>query len=136
MFHGNLMSFFALLAAALSGFVIGGLWYGPLFLKPWMAASGMSFEKGKQQNKLLVFGTTYLLNVAFAFGLAMLIGQRHGLHAGAHTGFFVGLVFVAPALGIIYLFESRPLKLWFINAGYQVVNATAMGTVLGVWPWG
>jgi hypothetical protein len=54
----------------------------------------------------------------------------------AHTGFFVGLIFVAPALGVIYLFESRPLKLWLINAGYQVVNATAMGTVLGVWPWG
>jgi len=127
MIHGSPVSVPALLVAALSGFVIGGLWYGPLFIKPWMAASGMSFEKGKQQNKLLVFGTTYVLNVVFAFGLAMLIGQRHGLHAGAHTGFFVGL---------IYLFESRPLKLWLINAGYQVVNATAMGAVLGVWPWG
>jgi hypothetical protein len=136
MFQGVSLSIPALLVAALTGFVIGGLWYGPLFQKPWMAASGMSFEKGKQQNMPVVFGTTYLLNVAFAFGLAMLLGARHGLHAGAHTGFFVGLIFVAPALGVIYLFESRPLKLWLINAGYQVVNATAMGAVLGVWPWG
>ena len=38
MIHGSPVSVPALLVAALSGFVIGGLWYGPLFIKPWMAA--------------------------------------------------------------------------------------------------
>jgi hypothetical protein len=136
MFHGNSISILALLVAGLTGFIIGGLWYGPLFQKPWMAASGMSFEKGKQQNMPLVFGTTYLMNVVIAFAIAMLLGHDHGLHLGLHAGFFASLLFIAPALAVIYLFESRPLKLWLINAGYQVVNATAMGAVLGVWPWG
>jgi len=136
MIHGVSVSIPALLVAALTGFVIGGLWYGPLFRKPWMAASGMSFEKGKQQNMVLVFGLTYLLNVAMAFGISMLLGHQHGLLGGAHTGFFAAMVFIAPAIGVIYLFESRPLKLWLINAGYQVVNAAAMGAVLGIWPWG
>ena len=54
--------------------------------------------------------------------------------AGLHTGVFTGFFFVATALGVIYLFEQRPFKLWCINAGYQVVNFGVMGTILGVWP--
>lgn len=134
MIHGTAVNVWALLVAALCGFVIGGLWYGPLFQKPWMAASGMSFEQGRKQNVPLVFGTTYVLNVVIAFGIAMLAGRGHGVLWTAHAGFFASLIFIAPALGVIYLFESRPLKHWLINAGYQVVNATAMGAVLGAWP--
>ena len=37
------------------------------------------------------------------------------------------------SLGVIYLFEQRPLKLWLVNSGYQVVTYTVMGAVLGVW---
>jgi hypothetical protein len=124
----------AVLVAALTGFVIGGLWYGPLFRTPWMRHSGMSFERGKQQNVALVFGLTYVLNVVGAAGLAMLMGGDRSLLIGVHTGAAVGLLFIATALGIIYLFESRPLPLWLINAGYQVVNFAAMGAVLGIWP--
>ena len=134
MLHGGTVGIWPLLVAALCGFVIGGLWYGPLFQKPWMAASGMSFEKGRQQNMALVFGLTYVLNVVIAFAIAMLAGRGHGVLWTAHAGFFASLMFIAPALGVIYLFESRSLKQWLINAGYQVVNATAMGAVLGAWP--
>lgn len=120
--------------AALTGFLIGGLWYGPLFRTPWMAASGMTFERGKQQNVPLVFGLTYVLNVVAAIGLSICLGPGQSWLAGVHVGAFVGLLFVATALGVIYLFESRPLKLWLINAGYMVVNMAAMGAVLGAWP--
>jgi hypothetical protein len=134
MIHGDMVNVWSLLVAALCGFVVGGLWYGPLFQKPWMAASGMSFEKGRQQNMLRVFGLTYLLNGVIAFGIALLAGKGHGLLWGAHAGFFASLAFIAPALGVIYLFESRSVKHWLINAGYQVVNATVMGGVIGAWP--
>ena len=32
----------AVLVAAMTGFVIGGLWYGPIFRTPWMKYSGMT----------------------------------------------------------------------------------------------
>jgi len=134
MIHGGTVNVWALLVAALCGFVVGGLWYGPLFQKPWMAASGMSFEKGRQQNMLRVFGLTYMLNLVIAFAVAMLAGRGHGVVWTAHAGFFASMMFIAPALGVIYLFESRSLKHWLINAGYQVVNATVMGVVIGAWP--
>ena len=128
------LNILAVLVAALTGFVIGGLWYGPLFRTPWMRWSGMTFERGKQQNVALVFGLTYVLNVVAACGLDMLVPAGEGWAWGLHTGAFCGAFFVATAFGVVYLFESRPLGLWAINAGYQVVNFAAMGAVLGAWP--
>ena len=131
--HG--IDIWAVLVAALSGFVVGGLWYGPLFQKPWMRHSGMTLERGKQQKAPLVFGGAYVLNLVAAAGLSMLIADHSGWAIGLHTGALTGLFFVAPALGIIYLFESRSFGLWVINAAYQVFNFAAMGTLLGAWPW-
>jgi hypothetical protein len=124
----------AVLVAAGSGFVIGGLWYGPLFQKPWMQLSGMTFEKGRQASMPLTFGTSYVLNLIAAVGIAVLMGPARGALLGAHTGLFTAAFFVCTALGVIYLFEQRPLKLYAINAGYQLVNMTVMGLIVGVWP--
>jgi Protein of unknown function (DUF1761) len=136
MAHFASINWLAVLVAAASGFVIGGLWYGPLFQKPWMKASGMTFERGKQGNQVLIFGGAYVLNLVAAIGIAMLMGGTHGWLLGAHTGLAAGVFFVAAALGVIYLFEQRPLKLFLINAGYQIVNFAAMGAIVGAWPPG
>ena len=122
----------AVFVAALLGFAIGGIWYGPLFGKAWMKASGMTEERVRAANPLKIYGLTFLLNLVAAFSLAMFFGAgdwRFGLFAG----FMTGATFIAVALGITYLFESRPLVLWFINAGYQVLLFSAMGAVLGSW---
>jgi hypothetical protein len=128
------VNFVAVLVSALTGFVIGGLWYGPLFGKAWMRHSGMTRERGLHQNKLVVFGGAYVLNVVIATGLALLTPEGGGWQVGLHTGVMASVFFIAPALGIIHLFESKPFGLWAINAGYQVVLAGAIGTVLGIWP--
>jgi hypothetical protein len=122
----------AVLVAALLGFAIGGVWYGPLFGKAWMGASGMTEERVRAGNPLKIYGLTFVLNLIAAFSLAMFIGAgdwRFGLFAG----FMSGATFVAVGLGITYLFEHRPLRLWLINAGYQVLLFSAMGALLGAW---
>jgi hypothetical protein len=134
MHHIAAAQWISIFVGALSGFVIGGLWYGPLFQKPWMQLTGMTEDKARQANMALVMGGAYVLNVVGAIGIAIVLGEHRGWAAGLHTGAFVGFFFVATTLGVIYLFEQRPLKLWFINAGYQVVNLAAMGTILGAWP--
>jgi hypothetical protein len=40
---------------------------------------------------------------------------------------------VATAFGVVYLFERRPIALFFINGGYNVVAYTVMGAILGAW---
>jgi hypothetical protein len=129
-----MVNWLSVFAAALSGFAIGALWYGPLFSKPWMSASGMTKEKGAQGNPALIFGGAYVLNLVAATGIALQNGTHTGWLFGLHIGLMGAFFFIAPALGVIYLFEMRPLKLWLINAGYQIVNFSAMGAIIGAWP--
>jgi hypothetical protein len=134
MSHLDSVNVFAVLVAALAGFVIGGSWYGPLFGKPWMAASGMTKEKGAEGNMAITFGLAFVFNAIIAVGISILLGGHRGLFSGLHMGLFAGFFFVATALGVIYLFERRPLKHFLINAGYQVVNFAVIGMIIGLWP--
>jgi hypothetical protein len=128
------VNFVAVLVAALSNFILGGLWYSRVLLgKPWMEASGMTEEKAKEGNMPRIFGVAFILEIIAAFVLAMFIGADAGFHFGAMAGFHVGLFWVGGGLGVIYLFEQRPLKLWLVNAGYMTVAFTLMGAILGAW---
>jgi magnesium-transporting ATPase (P-type) len=126
------VSWLAVVGAAFLTFVLGGLWYGPLFGKPWMRASGVTEERARQGNMPLIFGLSFALQLLAAFSLDMFIGEGgagFGVFAGAMTGIF----FVATAFGVVYLFEQRPFAHWAVNAGYNVVSFTLMGAVLGAW---
>ena len=126
------VSWLAVVVAAFLTFVLGGLWYGPLFGKPWMRASGMTEERARQGNMPLIFGLSFVLQLLAAFSLDMFIGEAgtgFGVFAGAMTGIF----FVATAFGVVYLFEQRPLAHWAVNSGYHVVSFTMTGAILGAW---
>ena len=123
----------AVAVAAIAGFPLGALWYGPIFGSTWMALTGITKERARQANMVKIYGTTLLLNLIIATSLAMFIGATATLHSGLFAGFMAGLTYVAAAFGITYLFEFRPLKLWAINAGYQAVVFSIMGAILGVW---
>jgi hypothetical protein len=43
------------------------------------------------------------------------------------TGF--GLTIMSPAIGIVYLYMRKPLKLFLIDAGHFVVGMAAVGAV-------
>src|SRR5450631_499343 len=104
----------AVVAAAIVGFPLGALWYGPLFGKAWMAATGITKERARQANRAKIYGTTLLLNLVIATSLAMFIGPTSNLQDGLFAGFMSGFTFVATALAITYLFEFRSVKLWAI----------------------
>jgi hypothetical protein len=123
----------AVAVATIIGFPLGALWYGPLFGRAWMAATGITAERVRQSNKGKIYGTTLLLNLVIATSLAMFIGASANLQDGLFAGFMAGLTYVATAFGITYLFEFRSVTLWAINAGYQVVMFSVMGAILGVW---
>jgi hypothetical protein len=126
------LNVWAVIAAAFAGFITGGLWYGPLFGKAWMAAAGMTEARLRARHPARVYGPTLLLNLVAAASLAMFIGGGD-LEFGLFAGLMTGATFVSTALGVTYLFEDRPLRLWLINAGYQTLNFTVMGALLGAW---
>ena len=122
----------AVVVAALAGFPLGFVWYGPLFGHTWMEASGVTMARARAANPAKIYPIVLVLNLIIATGLAILIGQRD-IRIGVHTGFFCSIAFAATAFGINYLFEFRPLRLWLINSAYMVLLFSVMGAILGGW---
>lgn len=126
------VSWLAIVAATIATFVVGGVWYSPLlFAKAWQREAGVSDEQLQGRNMALVFGGAFALMFVAATVFAFFLGPNHGIAFGAATGLAAGLGWVASALGVVYLFERRSLKLWLINGGYDVVAFTVIGTVIG-----
>lgn len=127
------INLWAVLAAAASAFVLGGLWYGPLFGKAWQREVGLSEERLKQGNMALVFGGGFVLSLIAAAVFAVFLGARPGLPFALGAGLAAGLGWVAASFGINYLFARRSLKLWLIDGGYHSLQFVLYGLVLGLW---
>jgi hypothetical protein len=124
------VNYLAVALAALSAFLLGGLWYSALFAKPWMALTGQSEEELRSGNPAIVFGGAFLLNLIAAYVFAVFIHGITDIKTGALYGLAAGLGWVATALGVTYLFERRPLGLWLINGGYQILQFTLFGAII------
>lgn len=127
------LNYLAVAVAALSVFVIGALWYSLLFSKAWMRAAGMTEEDTRRGSQGLKFGGALLLSLFSAFMLAMFIGKGNSLLFGLLAGFFAAVGWVAPFLGIFYLFERRGFAHFLVNAGYAIVSLSVMGLIIGAW---
>ncbi len=118
--------------AALSAFVLGGLWYAPfLFGKPWLKATKLTDAELNTGSKALTFGGSFILALVAAFVFALFIGPQPGIPFAVGAGFGAGLFWVATSFGINYLFEKKSLVLFFINGGYHTVQFTLYGLILG-----
>lgn len=128
------INYLAVVAAAVSAFALGGLWYSPLlFGNGWMAAAGITSEQAQQANMAKVFGISFVWSLLGAFVFAMFLGPAPSLPLGVGAGFAAGLFWVAGSFAINYQFEQRPLKLLLINGGYHTAQYTLYGLVLGLW---
>ena len=126
------LNWLAVIAASVSAFVLGGLWYSPLlFSKRWMKETGISEEQTKKANMTRIFSLAFVLAFSAAFFLAMFIGPGAGAVFGALAGFMAGFGWAFTYIGIIYLFESRTLAHFLINSGYSIFSLTIMGLIIG-----
>jgi drug/metabolite transporter (DMT)-like permease len=129
-----ILNYLAILVAALSTFLIGGLWYSPaVFGKIWMRENGFTEEGMKRSNMVKIFGLAFLLGLIAAVNLAMFLGEESDPMMGAFYGFLAGFGWVATFVGTHYLFERKSFTLFLINAGYSVVALTVMGLIIGSW---
>ena len=126
------INLWAVLAAAVSSFVLGGLWYSPmLFLKPWNKAMGRSEEDNGHPARVFGLGFVYALVAAVVF--AMLLGPSPVLSEAWKAGLLVGFGFVAMSFGINYQFANRPIIAWLIDGGYHTGQFVLYGVILGLW---
>lgn len=130
MANANLL---AILVAAAAGFLVGGLWYGPLFGKAWQRESGLSDDAIKSANMARIFGTTFLLSLLSAVFLGHLLAHFDAdFYRIMMISTGIALGFIAPAIGTNYLFARKSAKLFAIDAGYWTAFYAAMGLVFAL----
>ncbi len=129
------MNWLAIICAAAAYWVLGAIWYMALFGKIWAAGieqHGVKLERSGMAAKMI---GNFIGNLVAALIMARLIGRigtadlMHGLRLGAG----VGIGFSATALSIQYLWESKPIKVWLIDASHHVLGCVLLGAILSVW---
>jgi hypothetical protein len=134
------INYLAVLLCGVTYMVIGMAWYGPLFGKQWKALMGFNNQSMKQMKmtamQAMVSGLISALIMAFVLAHdAYVWGQFYGdsisqLMFALQLAFWIWLGYVATTQAGSVLWEGRPWKLFFINAGNTLVAFVAMALIL------
>jgi Protein of unknown function (DUF1761) len=123
----------AVLVAALSSFLLGGLWYSKVLFGPrWQREAGDTRKPG-QAHPAKVFGLSFLFALVAAFAYALLIPPAPGAGRAVAQGLGVGAGIVAASFGINYQFANRSTAMWLIDGGYHAAQFVIYGLILGLW---
>lgn len=137
------VSYLAILAAAVAGWLVGAIWY-TVFSKPWQEAVGMTREKMNRAQKesgfYLPFIYAFLAQIVMAWVLAGLIAHlgpgQFTVRNGIISGAFVWLGFVITTMVVNNSFARRDTRLLLIDGGHWLVVLLVMGAILGAFGGG
>lgn len=133
------INYLAVLAATVVNMVLGFLWYGPLFGKPWMREMGFTEEHMKEA-QAKGMGTTYAI---------MAVGALVTNYVLAHFVVLLGVMDISMALQLAFwtwlgfyattmlgqvLWESKSWTLYAINVAYYLVALGIAASILAMWP--
>lgn len=128
------INFLAAVLAAVSAFLLGGLWYSPaLFGNAWLKATGLTQEELAKSNPAVVYGVAFVFAVIAAVVFALFLGPAPAPGFAVGAGAAAGACWVGASFGINYMFERKPVSLLLINAGYHTAQFTLYGLILGLW---
>ena len=136
------VNLWSVLVTAVATMILGFLWYSPLlFAKPWTLAMGYDPNDKAKMDEMRkgagkLYGITFVASLISAFVLAKIIDVTTVNSAlyGMKIGFAVWLGFVTTVQLTSTLFKKRPIKLYWIDTGYQLVCYLVMGAILAKWP--
>lgn len=126
------LNWLAILVAAVSAFLLGGLWYGPLFKKAWCREAGVDPDS-TPPHPARIFAVAFACSLLAALMFAVALPPAASAADGFGAGFVVGLFFVSMSFGINYAFAQRSVKLWMIDSGYHILQFALYGLILGAW---
>ena len=133
------VNFWTVLCVTIVSFILGFLWYGPLFGKHWVKLSRMpaseiakAKKKGMAKPALLNFIGTFVMVYVFASFISLL--DIVNAIQGAVLGFWIWLAFfVCTTLLGGVLWEGKSWNLYVFNALYWLVNLKLIGFLIVVW---
>lgn len=121
------INYLAIFVSAFSSMVLGSIWYGPLFGKPWMKMMGKTMESMKGITGIEM-AKLYGIQFVGSIVMALVLSQLSNI-----TPFLIWAGFVAPVTLTTVLWEGKPWKLWFLNNGYFLILLYQMSYVLSFW---
>lgn len=125
------VNWIAVIGAAIAGFAIGAIWYGPLFGKRWAALHGIDPSAGGGPPLGPILAVNFLVTLISATALAVLVTA---FQADVVTAAFVGgLVWVASGLAIKLndlLFARAPAGLFYIDSIGHLVALVVMAVIV------
>lgn len=129
------INIWAVLVAAVSSFLLGGIWYAkPVLGTLWCHEAGIDLTKPKKKGHgALVFILAFFLSIIASAVFAVLLGPQPSLRFAVIVGLAVGLAWVTTSFGINYLFANRSIKLFFIDGGYHTLQFILYGIIFGLW---
>lgn len=137
------LNFLAIAIAVVANFILGFLWYTPLFGKAWGKEMGFDMNKKPPAGALMkgmifmVIGN-FLMAWVFAHNMAVWNPVTWGLEASpmpaaqsaAMAAIFTWLGFYFPTdLGAV-AWEGKSWKLFFINTGYHLASLVLVAFIL------
>lgn len=132
------VNWLAVAVTAIAIFLLGGMWYTALFGNAWKALHGFSDERIKEMQAsrppALFFTGMIVCYVVIVAALATVMSSLDVTGAGG------GLTLAALAWLIVsgfrftgWLADERPLAVFGINAGFDLVALLVAGAILGMW---
>ena len=125
----------AVFISALAYWLLGAVWFGVVFSKPWMALENITMEQAKSMNPVLPYVVSFLLNLLIAYALAQVCIWRNAntIGRGASVGVLLWIGFIGPITYTTYMYEMRPKELFAINQFYPLAGLVLMGAIIGAW---
>lgn len=133
----------AVLVAVVANFILGFLWYTPLFGKVWGREMGYDPEEKPAKSEMLK-GMAFMLigNLLFAWVFAHNIAawqfvpgikEMSPISNALMSAIFTWLGFYLPGQLGATVWEKNSWKLFFINTGYHLASLLVVAIILTLW---
>lgn len=131
------VNYLAVLLAAFASFMLGWVWYGMLFQKQWMAATGKTAEECKDQKMPMgLMALTFAALLVMALMLAGIIGHLgpsgYTVKNGMVSGGAVWLGFVITTMLVNHGYGGVKRALTVIDGGHWLAVLLLQGAVIGL----
>lgn len=130
------INYVAVVVAALVSMILGAIWYAPpVFGNVWMQLIGKKPEDLQTGAMPQAYAMMFVAALVLSFVLAHVLRWANAMTAigGVKVALTMWIGFVLTTSAGGFIFEGRPVKLYWLVNGYQGVALVLMGLILAVW---
>ena len=134
------VNYVAVIVSAIVFMIVGTIWYGPLFAKPWsklVYGSPEAIAEARKRPMALSMVGVFVAALVTSFVIAVVLKSLliTTLSAALVAGFVLWFGFVATTMSHRVFFERSSTSLYFINAFQSLVAILLGSLVIVLWPW-